>query len=126
MMLEPEVEGFPPSKSWAEEMEERERVWTAAAQRIIAERLGKMPTACSQDVEVLITNNHDTEQNKVDRNQAAPSSGRGYAVREMVRSPPLGTVPIVEGGRNNRGKYVPPVPKFVGNNRGKYCLSQNL
>ncbi|KAH3834792.1 hypothetical protein DPMN_108127 [Dreissena polymorpha] len=90
LLLEPEGEGSTPSKSWAEQLEEMDRVWTAAAQRIIAERSGKVPTACSPDVEVLDTNNNITKQKSVDlltQRSASPLAIVRLTITKPLRIP---------------------------------------
>ncbi|KAH3865432.1 hypothetical protein DPMN_028471 [Dreissena polymorpha] len=138
LLLEPEGEGSTPSKSWAEQMDERDRVWTAAAQRIIAERSGKVPTACSPDVEVLDANNNISASpvaghSNADHNQAAPySNGRGYG-RPWYGRRPRGRRSFdprrwerSQSFFNNKGKNVQPVPRFEGDRRGKYNFVQPL
>ncbi|KAH3733968.1 hypothetical protein DPMN_040407 [Dreissena polymorpha] len=64
--LKPEGEGSRPSRSWAEQMEDREKVWASAAQRIIAERSGKILTTCIPDVQVIDTMHRDADKKSVD------------------------------------------------------------
>ncbi|KAH3864690.1 hypothetical protein DPMN_027715 [Dreissena polymorpha] len=119
-------------------MDERDRVWTAAAQRIIAERSGKVPTACSPDVKVLDANNNISASpvaghSNADHNQAAPYSNcRGYG-RPWYGRRPRGRRSFdprrwerSQSFFNNKGKYAQPVPKFEGDKRGKYNFVQPL